>query len=134
MLDRGVDLVRLLVRHGMGVNKAHAVLMRLKAGEGVAVELPHVDDTARLLADLRGLSVSGSVRSVPPPPDAKAIRERQGLTQQEFALKYALELATVRNWEQDRTRLSGPARILLCAIDAYPEMMQTVVEVAHTDM
>ncbi|WP_160105411.1 MULTISPECIES: DNA-binding transcriptional regulator [unclassified Azospirillum] len=133
MIDRGVDLVRLLVRHGMGLSKAHAVLNRIKAGEEVPVELPHVGDRAELLANLRDLKVDASIRGLPPVPDAKAVRERQGLTQQEFALKYALELATVRNWEQDRTRLSSSARILLCAIDTYPEMMQKLVEIGATD-
>jgi DNA-binding transcriptional regulator YiaG len=42
-----------------------------------------------------------------PKVDVKAIRETMELSQEQFALEFGLELATVRNWEQGR---SEPAR------------------------
>lgn len=124
-----VNLVRLLVRNGMSLRKAHDALNRVAQGVGVPVELPTVADADTLLADLRGLGVRGSRREPPQVVDLKSIRDRQRLTQQEFAVKYGLELATVRNWEQDRTKLSGPAKILLGVIERHPEMVEEVVEV-----
>lgn len=35
-------------------------------------------------------------------PDAKAIRERLGMSQQEFAGAYRIPLATLQGWEQGR--------------------------------
>lgn len=126
-IKRPVDLVRLLVRNGMSLRKAHATLNRLAEGATVPTELPRVADADAVLTELRQLGIEGSRRE-PPQIDAKAIREQQDLTQQEFAVKYGLEVATVRNWEQDRTRLSGPARILLGVIARHPEAVEDVLK------
>ena len=46
-------------------------------------------------------------------PDPRAIRERLGLTQQEFADRLGVSVRTLQNWEQGRRRPSGPAMRLL---------------------
>lgn len=53
-------------------------------------------------------------------PNVKAMRERIGLTQKEFAKVYRLALGTVRDWEQGRTRPEGPASVLLSVINRFP--------------
>jgi putative transcriptional regulator len=50
-------------------------------------------------------------------PDVKAIRKRLELTQSEFAERFELPLASVRNWEQERKPPTGPALTLLKIID-----------------
>jgi putative transcriptional regulator len=45
--------------------------------------------------------------------DVGALRERLGLTQQQFAKAFGVTTATVRNWEQGRREPKGPARVLL---------------------
>ena len=56
-----------------------------------------------------------------PIPDVRALRERLGLTQNDFALRYALSLRTVQQWEQDRAIPDQPAKMLLKAIEFDPE-------------
>ncbi|WP_089941650.1 helix-turn-helix domain-containing protein [Candidatus Entotheonella palauensis] len=61
---------------------------------------------------------------VPDAIDVKAIRERQGLTQADFAKRYGFALNSIRNWEQGRRRPEGPARLLLLIIDREPEAVR----------
>ena len=61
---------------------------------------------------------------VPETIDVKAIRQRQKLTQADFAQRYGFTLNSIRNWEQGRRQPEGPARLLLLVIDAEPEAVQ----------
>jgi len=54
------------------------------------------------------------------PTDVKAIRAKFGLSQEQFAKAFALKLATLRDWEQERRMPHGPARALLKIIDREP--------------
>jgi putative transcriptional regulator len=54
------------------------------------------------------------------PTDVKAIRAKFGLSQEKFAKTFALSLATLRDWEQERRMPHGPARTLLQIIDREP--------------
>ncbi len=60
-------------------------------------------------------------------PDTKALRERLGLTQQQFASRYMLSVATVRDWEQKRRVPVGPALGYLYSISAHPDIIASVV-------
>lgn len=55
------------------------------------------------------------------PPDVRALRNRLGMTQEQFARTYRLPLGTVRDWEQGRTRPDAPALALLAVIEHEPE-------------
>jgi putative transcriptional regulator len=58
------------------------------------------------------------------PTDVKAIRAKFGLSQDQFAKTFALNLATLRDWEQERRMPHGPARTLLQIIDREPEAVR----------
>ena len=45
--------------------------------------------------------------------DVKAIRQRLGKSQSEFAAMFGVSVSTLQNWEQGRRRPEGPARALL---------------------
>ena len=47
------------------------------------------------------------------PDDVKAIRQRLGKSQSEFAAMLGVSISTLQNWEQGRRRPEGPARALL---------------------
>ena len=51
----------------------------------------------------------------------KAIRDRTQLTQQKFAQLIDVSVGTLRNWEQGRREPTGPAKVLLRAIERDPE-------------
>jgi putative transcriptional regulator len=56
-------------------------------------------------------------------PDVKALRERLGLTQADFASRFHLSKRTVQQWEQGRAMPDTPARILLKAIERAPDVI-----------
>ena len=58
------------------------------------------------------------------PTDVKAIRAKFGMSQDQFAKIFALNLATLRDWEQERRMPHGPARTLLQIIDREPEAVR----------
>jgi putative transcriptional regulator len=58
---------------------------------------------------------------VPTEIDVRKIRRRLKLSQAEFATKFGLSVATVREWEQHRRKPEGPARVLLKIIKEEPE-------------
>ena len=53
-------------------------------------------------------------------PDVKAVRERTGLSQQEFATLLRVSVRTLQNWEQSRRQPTGPAAALLRIFDNSP--------------
>jgi len=55
-------------------------------------------------------------------PDAKAARERMGLSQSEFARLMHVSVKTLQNWEQRRRNPTGPAAALLKIVLASPEV------------
>jgi putative transcriptional regulator len=52
---------------------------------------------------------------------ARRVRARTKLTQAQFAASLGLPVETVRNWEQGKRSLRGPARALLNLIERMPE-------------
>jgi putative transcriptional regulator len=57
----------------------------------------------------------------------KALRERTGLTQREFAAAFHLPLTTLRDWEQRRSVPDAPARALLLAIERDHKKMMALL-------
>lgn len=64
-------------------------------------------------AHMRGEKVPGARVTVIDEPETKAIREAAGVSQAEFARLIDVPVKTLQNWEQHRTRPTGPARALL---------------------
>jgi putative transcriptional regulator len=54
---------------------------------------------------------------VPEKIDVKSIRAKTGLTQQEFSMRFAISLASLRDWEQGRFTPDPTARAYLTIID-----------------
>jgi putative transcriptional regulator len=60
----------------------------------------------------------------------KALRQRLGMTQVEFAEAFRLPISTLRDWEQLRSTPDAPARALLRAIEREPETMRRLLSQA----
>lgn len=54
---------------------------------------------------------------LPPPPDVRAIRTRLRMTQDALARAIGVPVATVRDWEQSRTRMDPAVRSLMRVLD-----------------
>src|SRR5438094_8948728 len=58
-----------------------------------------------------------------PDVDVREVRQKMGLSQAQFATKFGLPPATLRNWEQGRARPDAPTRVLLAVIAKHPEAL-----------
>ena len=63
-----------------------------------------------------------SRRFVVTAPDAKAVREKIGLSQSEFARLMRVSVKTLQNWEQHRRNPTGPAAALLKIMSSAPDV------------
>jgi putative transcriptional regulator len=67
-----------------------------------------------------------------PEIDVRKIRRKMGLSQAQFATKFGFPPATLRNWEQGRSRPDAPTRVLLAVIAKHPEVVEDVLLDAGT--
>lgn len=63
-----------------------------------------------------------------PEVDVREVRTSMGLSQAQFATKFGLPPATLRNWEQGRARPDAPTRVLLAVIAKHPEAVEDVLK------
>ena len=83
------------------------------------------------VAIARGEMVPASYRlHVPAKINVRAMRRKLGMTQEEFAIRYGLTLARVRDWEQGRSAPDGAARAYLRVIEKEPEAVDRALAVA----
>ncbi|MCX6873971.1 MAG: NadS family protein [Verrucomicrobia bacterium] len=61
-------------------------------------------------------------------PDAKAVRNKLGLSQSQFASLIGISPRTLQNWEQGHRHPEGTARALLRVAECHPQM---VLEALH---
>jgi len=56
-------------------------------------------------------------------PDVAALRARFKLSQARFAALLGISVDTLQNWEQNRRRPEGPAKVLLRVAATHPEAL-----------
>jgi putative transcriptional regulator len=62
-----------------------------------------------------------------PEVDVREVRTKMRLSQAQFATKFGLPPATLRNWEQGRSWPDAPTRVLLAVIAKHPEVVEDVL-------
>lgn len=83
------------------------------------------------LAFAEGKGDAGAFRiHVPETVDVKRIRRKLGLSQQAFAAHYGFTVGRVRDWEQGRSPIDTPSRILLLVIEKEPEAIERALAAA----
>jgi len=65
-----------------------------------------------------------------PEVNIREVRTKMGLSQAQFATRFGLPPATLRNWEQGRSRPDAPTRVLLAVIAKHPEAVEDVLRKA----
>lgn len=80
--------------------------------------------SARQALAYAGGAGEGYVVHAPKHVDVRAIRQRLGLSQAQFAMRFGFALTAVQNWEQGRRRPEASARLFLTVIDREPEAVQ----------
>lgn len=116
-----------LARRGISLLKAKRAIEEMLAKGRTVVQLPVVDSVPALAAEL---AQSGVVASdfASDDVDVKAVRERLGLSQEQFALLYGLELDSLQNWESGRRRPDKAVRSYLRVIERLPELTSEALE------
>ena len=69
---------------------------------------------------MRGETRTGRMTELPE-PDVKAIRKAANVSQSQFARLIGVNVRTLQNWEQRRSRPTGAARALLKIVAANPK-------------
>ena len=69
---------------------------------------------------------------VPDPINVRAIRERSGLSQIEFARRFAISPRTLQDWEQRRREPDSAIRAYLTVIDRNPEAVRKALSRERT--
>ncbi|MHC1551276.1 helix-turn-helix domain-containing protein [Phyllobacterium sp. K27] len=67
---------------------------------------------------------------IPATIDVHAIRTKTGLSQAAFAARYGFSIGRVRDWEQGRSAVDAPSRILLTVIEKEPEAIERALNAA----
>jgi putative transcriptional regulator len=89
------------------------------------VEKNLFDDLVQSLKEAQAITqgeMAASRRFEAALPDVKAVREKIGLTQSEFAQLMRVSVKTLQNWEQRRRHPTGPAAALLKIVSTAPEV------------
>ncbi len=79
------------------------------------------------LADIRGEPGHVVKVTIIVPVDVKSVREKTGLSQEDFSRTFGVPLATYRKWEQGQRAPTEASLLLLHVIDRHPK---TVLKVA----
>jgi putative transcriptional regulator len=92
----------------------------------------HFDQLVKGVREMKRHIAGKSVRSVRTTsvdePDVRAIRKAADISQSQFARLIGVNLRTLQNWEQRRTRPTGPARALLKIVASDPK---SAIEALH---
>lgn len=67
---------------------------------------------------------------IPREIDVRAIRDKLGMTQEEFARQFGFSVNTLRHWEQGRRVPEGSARAYMLVIDRAPKAVQKALRAA----
>jgi len=92
----------------------------------------HFDQLVKGVREMKrhmaGRSVRGARTTELAEPDIRAIREAAKISQSQFARLIGVNVRTLQNWEQRRTRPTGPARALLKIVASNPK---SAIEALH---
>ena len=92
----------------------------------------HFDQLVKGVREMKrhmaGKSVRGARTTSVDDPDVRAIRKAADISQSQFAKLIGVNLRTLQNWEQHRTRPTGPARALLKIVASNPK---SAIEALH---
>ena len=90
----------------------------------------HFDQLVKGVREMKrhiaGKSVRGAKTSELPAPNVRTIREAANISQSQFAKLIGVNLRTLQNWEQQRTRPTGPAKALLKIVASNPKAIEAL--------
>ena len=110
---------------GQGAHKTTHARKRQTVGESI------IQGLNEAIAWTEGRNAKARVTLVKVPDiDVREVRLKMRLSQAEFASKFGFPPATLRNWEQGRSRPDTPTRVLLAVLAKHPEAVEDVLRKA----
>jgi putative transcriptional regulator len=123
-VPKTINATLALVKRGMAMLHAKRRIEELLQTGRAFVDVPTVEDPTALAADLAAAGIAAAPVEPSHAVDVRALRERLGLTREQFAIRYGLEVETVRNWEAGRREPDTTARSYLRVISNDPEHVE----------
>lgn len=123
-IPRTIDGMFALARRGLTMLQAKRAIEALIEDGRAFVDLPAVEDSEALAEDLAKAGIAGARVETSQVLDVRKLRERLGLTREQFAMRYGLEIETVRNWETGKREPDTTARSYLRVIANDPEHVE----------
>jgi putative transcriptional regulator len=129
-----IPAIDALVKRHLPLLRAKRAIEAMLDDGAVFVELPRVEDVQTLADELRSAGVVARPSIVRPSADGRAnavdvaaLRQRLGMTQEQFARVFRIALPVVRNWEQGRNEPDGVATVMLRMIEAHPKEVEELL-------
>jgi len=129
-----IPAIEALVKRHLPLLRAKRAIEAMLDDGAVFVELPRVEDVPTLTHELLAVGVSARPSIVRPSEggradavDVAALRQRLGMTQEQFARVFQIGLPVVRNWEQGRNKPDGVATVMLRMIEAHPKEVEELL-------
>jgi len=124
-VPRTIDATHALARRGMTMLRAKRAVEAMLGDGRVFVDVPTVEDPAALATDLAtdlaAAGIAAAPVETPGTVDVRGLRERLHLSHEQFALRYGLEVETLRGWEDGHQEMDAAARSYLRPISNAPE-------------
>jgi putative transcriptional regulator len=121
---RTIDATHALARRGLSMLRAKRAVESLLEKGRIFVDLPMVEDTKVLTDDLAKAGIAAAWIQPDLTVNVRELRERLELTREQFAIRYGLEVETLRNWETGKREPDTTARSYLRAISNAPEHVE----------
>jgi len=121
---RTIDAIHALARRGLSMLRAKRAVESLLEKGRVFIDLPTVEDTRAVTDDLAKAGIAAAWIQPDLTVNVRELRERLDLTREQFAIRYGLEVETLRNWETGKREPDTTARSYLRAIANAPEPVE----------
>jgi putative transcriptional regulator len=116
-----IAAIESLVRRHVPLLKAKRAIEAALAQGSHYLQVPMVEEPTKLRTELQSAGFRVRVAPVPGPAvDVRALRERLGTSQEQFAARYRISLDVLQNWEQRRNEPDPIARNMLEMIERDP--------------
>jgi putative transcriptional regulator len=115
---RTIDATEALARRGLSMLRAKRMTEDLLEGHRVFAELPRLEDEQAFIGDMAACGIAAVLIQRDVTVDVRALRERLNLTREQFAIRYGMEVETLRNWETGKRAPDTTARSYLRVIAA----------------
>ena len=122
-----IPAIQSLYKRGMSMLRAKRAIETLVEEGRAVILVPNIENLSVLAGELKEYGVSTAVVG-PDVVSVKLVREHVGLSQEEFALRFGLDLDSLQNWETGRRTMPKAVRSYMRVIEKMPEQASEALE------